>query len=196
MVLTWPPRKMRATIATIAIRARISAYSARPWPSWSRRKNEMRASMWDMSSWDLLSSGFTDLGPWDAHSTGKPTLLSNVRPPPCDGHEETAGARRPRRSYPISSERRLDRRTDLAQDGADLAAQEDEGDDRDDRDQGEDQRVLRETLALLVTTKRGEERIEERHVAASWMSTHPQTRAAPIYGRALRNALARWSGSV
>ena len=28
IVLTWPPRKMSATIATMAINARISAYSA------------------------------------------------------------------------------------------------------------------------------------------------------------------------
>ena len=40
ILLTWPPRKMRATIATMAIRARISAYSARPWPSSSRSNSE------------------------------------------------------------------------------------------------------------------------------------------------------------
>jgi hypothetical protein len=37
MELTWLPRKMRAMIATIAMRARMSAYSASPWPSSSRR---------------------------------------------------------------------------------------------------------------------------------------------------------------
>ena len=37
---TWPPRKIRATIATMAMRARISAYSARPWPSSSRTISE------------------------------------------------------------------------------------------------------------------------------------------------------------
>ena len=31
--LLWPPRKIRATIATIAMSARINAYSARAWPS-------------------------------------------------------------------------------------------------------------------------------------------------------------------
>src|ERR1035437_821356 len=36
-LLTWPPRKTRATMARIAMRARMSAYSARPWPCWSRR---------------------------------------------------------------------------------------------------------------------------------------------------------------
>src|SRR5687768_17440922 len=48
MLLTWPPRKIRAMIATIAIRARISAYSARPWPSSSRRseaRNEVNSAM-------------------------------------------------------------------------------------------------------------------------------------------------------
>ena len=62
----------------------------------------------------------------------------------------------------------------------DLAAEEDQGDDRDDRDEGEDQRVLRETLAFLVPAKRDEESVEQRHVAASWMSTHPQMRAGQI----------------
>ena len=33
IVETWPPRKIRATIAMIAMRARIKAYSASPWPS-------------------------------------------------------------------------------------------------------------------------------------------------------------------
>src|SRR6476620_9705844 len=40
---TWPPRKIRAMIAMIAMRARISAYSARPWPSSSFLKDEIRA---------------------------------------------------------------------------------------------------------------------------------------------------------
>ena len=35
--LIWLPRKIRATIATIAMRARMSAYSASPWPSSERR---------------------------------------------------------------------------------------------------------------------------------------------------------------
>src|SRR6185436_10700862 len=48
IVLTWVPRKMRAMIATIAIRARISAYSARPWPSSSRRNEAMSAFRTDM----------------------------------------------------------------------------------------------------------------------------------------------------
>src|SRR6186997_2001463 len=79
----------------------------------------------------------------------------------------------------------LDRVADGAQDLADLAAQEDQGDDRDDRDEREDQRVFRETLAILVTAEQFRrakiERGEERHVGASWMSTHPRSRAAPLY---------------
>src|SRR5688572_21091784 len=71
----------------------------------------------------------------------------------------------------VRSGRRLDRRPDRAQDRADLGAQENQGNDRDDRDEGEDQRVLRETLALLVAPERGEEAVEERHAAASWMSS-------------------------
>ena len=57
----------------------------------------------------------------------------------------------------------LDARADRVQDPRDLAAQEEEGDDRDDRDEGEDQRVLRETLAFLVPAKRGEKSGEQRH---------------------------------
>jgi len=51
----------------------------------------------------------------------------------------------------------LDRAADGAQDLADLAAQEDEGDDRDDRDEREDQRVLGETLALVIAMEPHEE---------------------------------------
>src|SRR6188508_2260115 len=58
---------------------------------------------------------------------------------------------------------RLDRAADRAQDLADLAAQEDEGDDRDDGDEREDQRVLREALALFVPMQRGEDVVDERH---------------------------------
>src|SRR5689334_16939943 len=110
------------------------------------------------------------------------------------GNETTAGARRPRRSFPLAL--RLDRVADGAQDLADLAAQEDQGDDRDDRDEREDQRVLRETLAILVAADLLHhakiEIVEERHVAASWMSTHPRTRAAPIYGRLTEATVRRW----
>ena len=41
--------------------------------------------------------------------------------------------------------------------------QEDQRDDRHDGDEGEDQRVLRETLAVLVTPERREELIDEGH---------------------------------
>ena len=43
----------------------------------------------------------------------------------------------------------VSRRTDLADDGADLGAEEDERDHRNDRDQGKDQRVFGETLAVF-----------------------------------------------
>src|SRR5687768_17298765 len=59
----------------------------------------------------------------------------------------------------------LDRVADVAEDRRDLAAQEDEGDDRDDCDEREDQRVLRESLAFLVAAKRCEELLNERHLA-------------------------------
>src|SRR3954451_22199269 len=60
----------------------------------------------------------------------------------------------------------LDRRADGRQDLGDLAAQEDQGDDRDDRDEREDQRVLGETLALLLVTReeRRDECVEVLHV--------------------------------
>src|ERR1035437_7319847 len=55
----------------------------------------------------------------------------------------------------------LDRLADGAQDLADLAAQEDEGDDRENRDQGEDQCVLRESLTFLVAMQPRPNRIEQ-----------------------------------
>jgi hypothetical protein len=45
IVLTCPPRKIRATIATMAMRARISLYSASPWPSSSRRREARKVVM-------------------------------------------------------------------------------------------------------------------------------------------------------
>src|SRR5262245_15459979 len=76
----------------------------------------------------------------------------------------------------------LDRRADRRQDLGDLAAEEDQGDDRHDRDEGEDQRVFRETLAVLVAGKLRLDHVEvvldERHEAASWMSTHPRVEGA------------------
>src|SRR5512135_2408737 len=48
-------------------------------------------------------------------------------------------------------------------DDDDRAAQVDQGEDRDDGDEGEDQRVLRETLAFLVTPEGSEERGDEGH---------------------------------
>src|SRR5215210_5841692 len=92
-----------------------------------------------------------------------PSIGLSVHPTggPCTsgaGAKQNRRAFRPGGSVALVVER-LDRAADLAQDGADLSAEEDEGDDRDDRDEGEDQRVLGETLAVLVTTKRGEKRV-------------------------------------
>src|SRR5918997_1434772 len=80
---------------------------------------------------------------------------------------------------PAVTDRDLDGRADLAQDRADLAAEEDQGDDRDDRDQGEDQCVLGQALALLVAADRGEERVDERHFGES-----PEMIAVPAAGHA------------
>jgi hypothetical protein len=56
-----------------------------------------------------------------------------------------------------------DRSADLAQDRADLVAQEDQRQDGDDRDQGEDQRVLRETLALVIPAQAAENSCDQCH---------------------------------
>jgi len=44
----------------------------------------------------------------------------------------------------------LERGADGAEDRADLTPQEEEGDDRDDRDESKNQRVLGETLAVFI----------------------------------------------
>src|SRR5215212_9641913 len=54
-------------------------------------------------------------------------------------------------------------RADGAEDARHLRAEEDQRDDRDDGDECEDQRVLRETLAFLVTTNEIDESGEELH---------------------------------
>src|SRR5262249_27101499 len=63
----------------------------------------------------------------------------------------------------------LDRLADGAEDARHLRAEEDQRDDRDDRDEREDQRGLRETLALVLTTKKIDESVEELH----WGSLPP-----------------------
>src|SRR5207249_9042362 len=65
----------------------------------------------------------------------------------------------------------LDGVADVAEDLADAAAQEDQGDDRHDGDEGEDQRVLRETLAVLVATEGCDESGEIRHGFKDLLST-------------------------
>src|SRR3954452_16958284 len=49
---------------------------------------------------------------------------------------------------------RLDVLADRAENLADRCAQEEQGEDRHDGDEGEDQRVLRETLAFLVAIEK------------------------------------------
>src|SRR5438552_3813814 len=71
----------------------------------------------------------------------------------------TAGPDRPGGSS-VWRKRGLDRAADRAEDLADLTAQEDQGDDRNDRDEGEDQRVLGETLAFLVATERSNKSVK------------------------------------
>jgi hypothetical protein len=61
--------------------------------------------------------------------------------------------------------RLLDGAAHGAEDLAHLGAQEDQGDDRHDGDEGEDQRVLRETLAVLVVSiENHEDSRDEGHV--------------------------------
>jgi len=64
-----------------------------------------------------------------------------------------------------------DRRADLRKDGADLGAEEDEGDDRDDRDQGEDQRIFGKTLAFLIPAEGSNECVQNRHVSMDLLSS-------------------------
>src|SRR3954471_22246915 len=175
---------MRAMIAMIAMRARIRAYSARPWPSSSRLRDEIRALKNDMLGFtsfrDELLGGKTPEGRATLRSSPSgvkrikcpiPTILASgcrhQEPSGSEGSSVESKSRRDR--SPSGSDvfelRELDRVTDVAQDARDLAAQEDEGDDCDDRDEGEDQRVLCESLAFLVPTNRGEELLDERHVA-------------------------------
>src|SRR5688572_8172212 len=117
---------MRAMIATIAMSARISAYSARPWPSSSRR-SVARSELTNAMCGCLLNE--CALGRERRHSRdGHP-----VRPMERKSYRPWEKHRRARR-FPDGLhwvQRRLDRRADVAQDPADLAAQEDEGDDRD-----------------------------------------------------------------
>src|SRR5260221_9949707 len=65
----------------------------------------------------------------------------------------------------------LDRRPNRAEDVADRAAQEQEGHDGNDRDEGEDQRVLRETLAFVVTPEGIDESCEELHGVSHLLSS-------------------------
>src|SRR3954451_2997364 len=142
MVLTCWPRKIRAMIATIAMRARISAYSARPWPSSSRRTDAMSALISDMLARPPFPESPRNCAEGGGHLTSRRRGVSMRGRQLVDvgGHnqatrnQEAAGARRRRRRQLLGASR-LDRRADLRQDRADLLPEEDEGDDRDDRDE-------------------------------------------------------------
>ena len=90
VLLIWQPRKIKAMIAMIAMRARISAYSARPWPS-SLRNDGIRAIRWDTrlgTSFPQKLSGSAEAEPRYVASDGhvkvpRPDALTvqNERPP-------------------------------------------------------------------------------------------------------------------
>src|SRR5688572_5727784 len=131
MLEIWPPRKSRATIATMAMRARISAYSARPWPSSSRRNEAIRAVSNDMefhllsSSVPLCRSRVARLGLREAHVNASRTLQAvpgAMRWGLCA--ETTSGEPRPDRAAARPAGRGLDRLADRVEDAGDLAAQE------------------------------------------------------------------------
>src|SRR4051812_30875585 len=164
----WPPRKIRATIATIAMSARISAYSARPWPSSSCDMREMSALTNDMKVVPPFL-GSSRLGRGEPETYRRSIKVStrhnpqpvldrteapNRHPNPTRKPEKAAGSAGGLRGVELLS---LDRGAHVVKDVRDLAAQEDQGDDRDDGDEREDQRVLRETLALLVLVEPGDE---------------------------------------
>src|SRR5580765_1302010 len=72
----------------------------------------------------------------------------------------------PRFREPRGLASQLDRVADVAQDRRDLAAEEDECDDRDDGDQGKNQGIFRETLTLgpvELTAQRREQPLDGAH---------------------------------
>ena len=80
----------------------------------------------------------------------------------------------------------LDGAPDRAQDRADLATQEEEGHDGDDRDKGEDECVLRETLACFLASKAGEKRRQSNHwLSLSLMRTVPRRTDTLLPDRAI-----------
>ena len=88
-------------------------------------------------------------------------FADRVGPPALD--TKSAGPSRDRRSH----RRRVlsDRLPDGAQELADIAAKEDQGDDRDDGDEGEDECVFGEALTLLVANEeRRDECVQTSHV--------------------------------
>src|SRR5712691_9065386 len=168
MVETWPPRKMRATIAMIAMSARISAYSARPWPSSSRRNDAIRAFSLDiMCPVHLPSEKLPETARGPGHSTvGVRPCQGNSTESRCQRANWSKHSKDRRAEGPAvfdSSTVRLDGVADVAEDLGDLAAEEDECDDRDDRDEGEDQGVFSEALALVFATDGRDESEQSGH---------------------------------
>jgi hypothetical protein len=79
------------------------------------------------------------------------------------GPSDRRTARRPRTGQARGSARMgLDRVTDPAEDGADLAAQEQQGKDCDDRDERKDQGVFGQPLASLTGSRRKDESADTR----------------------------------
>src|ERR1035437_6161441 len=75
---------------------------------------------------------------------------------------KSAGPSRERRS--CRRRLRLDRLADGTKDGTDLAAKEDQGDDRDNRNESEDECVFGEALTFLVANeKRRDARVQTSH---------------------------------
>src|SRR6478735_4276896 len=138
MPLTWLPRKIRAMIATIAMSARIRAYSARPWPSSSRR-SEARTVL--MSA--MCGSPYDDDDPHRTEGVvniGKPLGIDYW----ADG---TGGPPGP--SVPSAACRGVDRGPDGAEEVGQRPAEDAKDHRRERGRQGQDQAVLDDSLAAL-----------------------------------------------
>src|SRR4051794_39837706 len=88
--------------------------------------------------------------------------------PPCRGQQKKAPAFRP---APALSLGQLDAGTDARQDAVDLTAEERDRRDRQDGDQGQDQRVLSKTLTTLVAVNQADQVLE--HLRNPPLETSP-----------------------
>src|SRR4029079_17227670 len=136
MVLICPPRKITAAITTIAMRARMRAYSARPCPSSSRRtvadSQVMRAAIVVGTSFPSKLVGVRRRGHC-AIRQAAPDMGRRYRSHPPKGEGRRSGGRA---ALPRGSRERVsDGHADVAHDGVDLPAEEDHGGDHDDRDE-------------------------------------------------------------